>query len=285
MHYLFVELANFEINVSFNLFCEKHGKSARDQHFSCVSQFLYRESMVSQIKSSQEIVLAIEKQQQIANTFSSKINDLKKASTLPIKIVNTKAFVIPRYSENEYLSATLTVKGLKKYYNFFNDDNFQLRTHLMSDQLLTCTPLQYTINDKVTVKVNQAHTQTIQPFKINSNTFRSKMFQWKVGQRTTNNLIPEPEIVRLIESNTNDLPNYKFCTTKCKSCDALCLFLPSDLNADTPIKMADINSELKAHGHPVSRHSKQRGAIKKKARSLLQAVSELKNHYLEYHIL
>jgi hypothetical protein len=150
---------------------------------------------------------------------------------------------------------------------------------------LTCTPLQYTINDKVTMKVNQAHIQTIQPFKINRNTFRSKMFQWKVGQRTTNNLIPESEIVRLIESNTNDLPNYKFCTTKCKSCDVLCLFLPSDLNADTPIKMADIKSELRAHGHPVSRQSKQRGAIKSKSRSLLQAVSELKNHYLEYHIL
>lgn len=33
LHYLFNELSNEKIKVSFNLFGEQHGKSARDQHF------------------------------------------------------------------------------------------------------------------------------------------------------------------------------------------------------------------------------------------------------------
>ena len=67
MHYLFVELAFAEIEVSFNLFCEKHGKNSRDQHFSVVSNFIQQESYVKKLISSQNICDAIEKHQNFAN--------------------------------------------------------------------------------------------------------------------------------------------------------------------------------------------------------------------------
>ena len=40
IHYLFKELADKGITVSFNLFCEKHGKNSRDHHFAVISNYL-----------------------------------------------------------------------------------------------------------------------------------------------------------------------------------------------------------------------------------------------------
>ncbi len=79
MHYLFVELANLGIEVSYNLFCEKHGKNSRDQHFSCVSQFVYNESMIKQLTSSRDICDAIERQQTLANLNTYRRNNLNKS--------------------------------------------------------------------------------------------------------------------------------------------------------------------------------------------------------------
>ncbi len=98
MHYLFTELANLSIQVSFNLFCEKHGKNSRDQHFSCVSNFIYNESMIKQLRSSQDICDAIERQQMLANLNTSRRNCLKRATTQASKCQQTKAFVIPQNS-------------------------------------------------------------------------------------------------------------------------------------------------------------------------------------------
>ncbi len=85
MHYLFVELSNLRIEVSFNLFCEKHGKNSRDQHFSCVSHFVKNESMVKQLTSSKDICDAIERQQMLANLNTSRRNLLKRTSTETFK--------------------------------------------------------------------------------------------------------------------------------------------------------------------------------------------------------
>lgn len=46
---------------------EKHGKSARDAHFSNISRFLEAESLEKTLNTSQDIVDAIIKRQTIAN--------------------------------------------------------------------------------------------------------------------------------------------------------------------------------------------------------------------------
>jgi hypothetical protein len=53
--------------VNLNFFCEKHGKNKRDTHFSNISRFIEAESLVRQLKSSQDIVDAIHKRQESAN--------------------------------------------------------------------------------------------------------------------------------------------------------------------------------------------------------------------------
>jgi hypothetical protein len=82
----------------------------------------------------------------------------------------------------------------------------------------------------------------------------------------------------------NNLPNsysyYTFCTVKCNRFYTKCLFRPSNLNnIDKPIKMQDLNTELKAHGHPCSRKLRERGV--QTSRNLLQTRAESKNHYLD----
>ncbi len=53
--------------VNLNFFVEKHGKSSRDVHFSCISGFIKRESLLYRLKNSQDVVSAITNGQKKAN--------------------------------------------------------------------------------------------------------------------------------------------------------------------------------------------------------------------------
>lgn len=50
-----------------NFFGEKHGKNMRDTHFYRVAQFVKDESLVRKLETSQDVVDAILKRQEIAN--------------------------------------------------------------------------------------------------------------------------------------------------------------------------------------------------------------------------
>lgn len=146
MHYLFVELAQLKIKVSFNLFCERHGKNSRDQHFSTISNFLKQESMVNQLTSSLDICTAIHKQQNIANINNSRFEALQKptSTSKEYRQAQTFAFVVPTHCVSRIKSWKLIVPNLKQHYNFFTDDNsfilmelnpkLFLKTHFMSDR-------------------------------------------------------------------------------------------------------------------------------------------------------
>ena len=62
-----------------NFFAEKHGKNRRDVHFSCVSRFLNAESHLKRIKSSEDIVEAIEQAQ-----WKSNLTRLKKSNIIKV---------------------------------------------------------------------------------------------------------------------------------------------------------------------------------------------------------
>ena len=53
--------------MNLNFFCEKHGKSARDAHFSMVSKFVQAESLRKRLTSSKDVADAIENGQKKAN--------------------------------------------------------------------------------------------------------------------------------------------------------------------------------------------------------------------------
>ena len=53
--------------VNLNYFAEKHGKNARDAHFSKLAQFIKAESLIRRLRNSQDIVDAIISRQNMAN--------------------------------------------------------------------------------------------------------------------------------------------------------------------------------------------------------------------------
>jgi hypothetical protein len=53
--------------VNINYFAEKHGKNARDAHFSNLAKFVKSESLVRRLENSADIVSAINLRQNMAN--------------------------------------------------------------------------------------------------------------------------------------------------------------------------------------------------------------------------
>lgn len=171
-YFLFHELSKEKIFVNWNLFCEKHGKSSRDQHFSVISNFLTQESLEKKLTCSNDIVEAIKKRQRQSN-LSRFINKFEPilywVGELPEK-VNQNIINVDMTSENDYFDAneellsnsddiiddfdndsklydneTLTenkhskrfackIEDLKIYYNLqTKDSSFQLFSTIFSD--------------------------------------------------------------------------------------------------------------------------------------------------------
>ena len=279
MHFLFVELARDGIEVSFNLFCEKHGKNSRDQHFSVVSNFIRQEAFIKKLCSSQDICDAIERHQNFANIDKERMNLLQKQTTKKFKKINTKAFVIPEHNSQQYSMLTLTVQGLRKYYNFFTDRSFRLKTHLMSDQDNFIT-LQTKVASEISkIKVNST-PDLVEPIIVQTNYLNTKMKNWKIMQRTRSDQINISELHSDDSIKNSSINSHSFCNeNKCSSCNTCCKFRLSELNkSNSFLTTTQVNDELKAHGHPKSRKNLDRSN-----RTKDQAKNELKNHYLSYH--
>lgn len=60
-----------------NFFGEKHGKSSRDQHFSIISTFLRNAEITKQLKSTKDVIDAL-------NIEQEKSNQTRKSSKLDI---------------------------------------------------------------------------------------------------------------------------------------------------------------------------------------------------------
>ena len=63
------------------MFCEKHGKSSRDQHFSVLTTFLKTAHITKQLKSTQDVIDALRIEQEKSN---------KQRLVMGLKAVNTK---------------------------------------------------------------------------------------------------------------------------------------------------------------------------------------------------
>lgn len=60
-------IIGINITTSMNFFCEKHGKSMRDAHFSMVTKFINDASMQKKLICTNDVVKAIENGQLLAN--------------------------------------------------------------------------------------------------------------------------------------------------------------------------------------------------------------------------
>ena len=65
--------------VELNWFGEKHGKSSRDQHFSIISVFLKNAEMTKQLKSTNDVIIALKHEQEKSNEIrlSNKLDKIQ----------------------------------------------------------------------------------------------------------------------------------------------------------------------------------------------------------------
>jgi hypothetical protein len=291
IHYLFNELCHLNIYVSLNYFCEKHGKNSRDQHFSEVSYFIQRESLVRRICSSQDICNAIEKQQQIANNNTKRINSKHKDKTTSHRVIqSTKSFVIPMGVTKFVKKKFRVIQNLTSYYNFFNNCSEFMKTHYMSDNEHfnivnfkdSCKRVLIYLEKKGIEKMSDK----VKPNTIKSVTLKKKIFNWNLVQRKnkiSQQLSRISSYSEYSDMNSTQLHTYEFCKEKCQNCKQICSFRISELNNDNEksvVSALKIKTELKLHGHPASRSNKKT----KKQRTLLESMIELKNHYFKFHL-
>ena len=119
-------MAQFNKIVSWNIFCEKHGKSGRDQHFSAISSFLESESLVKRLESTSDIVDALIKRQKIVNKV--RISSKKEPVEFWVGAVDTDLRLVTVARPQR------VIVDLQSYYNFHNNDNFVLQTSIYSDE-------------------------------------------------------------------------------------------------------------------------------------------------------
>jgi hypothetical protein len=282
MHYCFKELLDFKIKVSLNYFCEKHGKSSRDQHFSVVSHFIRKESMIRRLTSSQDICDAIERQQAITNSKNALISRLSnkndKLRRHDFKEIITKLFVIPQLPDS-VLKKSLYVIGIKSFYNFFTDNHFVLKSRLMSDGNNYTLVQVHAIKEKnEPLAINQnKKSDKIEP--VFASSLIRRINKWNELQR---NSIRKDSSCSEDSSSSEDVPieleHLNFCTKKCEECHIAPKFRMDDFKN---LKLFQINEELKLHGHPKSRQIKIKNKIKN--RNIITAKKELFTHYQKYH--
>lgn len=298
LHYLFKELADLEIKVSLNYFCEKHGKNSRDQHFSLISHFLKEESMTKKLTSSQDICDAINKGQLRKNLQNERLSSLQKNTSKTIyKSIKTRSFVIPQH-ENEVRISQLIIKDLRSRYNYFTDDTFLLKTNLMSDQNCCETLKDVKIKHFFQRYDFQNKIDKIEPIIVKKKYLNKKMMKWRISQRRLTDSINNSQVSsdnrytqnfltyssdELIQSKSLD-STLTHCSNKCQECSAVCKYRLSDINQyNENLTHIEINDELKKHGHPKSRRTKIRGRTV--ARTITEAKLELKKHYTTCHLI
>jgi hypothetical protein len=239
--------------------------------------------MVKKLTSSQDICDAIEKRQMLANLNNARISSLQKSQDprKEFKQVQTRSFVVPIHANSNIIHNHLIINNLKRFYNFFTDDSFVLKSHFMSDQRdfeIIETKRKFTPG---VININLKQDR-IEPVSFSSKYMSQKMLNWRIMQRRKSNIITVSQVSsdnRFSENDQREF-SYNYCETKCAGCQSMCQFRLSEINSkNDSLTQIQIINELHAHGHPKSRLNR----VTRTNRRLAQAKIELYNHYITYH--
>ena len=97
-------------------------KDNRDSHFSCLTVFLKSEMMEKKLSSSQDIVDAINKHQNLSNIERIKQNKI------PIRTVA----LIHNYSNDKHINQNI-IQDLKCFYNLYSDSDYKINSKIYTD--------------------------------------------------------------------------------------------------------------------------------------------------------
>ncbi len=248
MHYLFVVLKEEKVNLSFNFFCECHGKNDLDQHFSRVTIFIRNSQIKNQLKSTEDIIYHIMNEQKSSNLWREKINKS------PINVI---ALELRHTNEINELQLGLFIENMKYYYSFNNiNSKLELRTSIFSD---------LSISKQI-------------DFKIEYEKKRKNTIVNEIEKTVKNTELEFPKMLKkflAIEKNLSNFQNPNlFCTELCLKCT-----VPLLNNLSSKTKATIIREELVKHNHIARKYVNKKLKFKSKKEAML----ELKMHYDKCH--
>ncbi len=172
------------------------------------------------------------KQQEIANADNRRINLLMKENTIPYKLIKTQAFVIPSNTGTTIIRNFREIINLKRYYNFFSVNPYEVGSHLMSDQN-KCEIIRFTdkLNIPLVIKRIEKLDQ-VETWNVNVKTFNSKMLNWRILQSNKSNRIDKSQALNYKISDSKINLDYAFCLKNkkdCKLCNQKCQFSLNNL--------------------------------------------------------
>jgi hypothetical protein len=163
------------------------------------------------------------------------------------------------------------VNNLRCYYNFYNNEKFELRSFVLSEHKKSITVKSKDIYDRVELDVDLGPEDIVKKKRIDFSYLLAKTKKIK-------------ELLNKSNLNVNRTYLFNnFCQltkSKCKNCHASCTFKISQLMDDSKkIKVKDLKNELKRHKHPMGR------IINKKVANKEQKINELIQHYENVHCI
>jgi len=125
IYYLFKSLKDEKIQVSYNIFAECHGKSSRDQHFSRISFFIKEAMFNKKLKSTNDVIAAIESGQIKSNATRCE-KQLGPIKTLALEHR-------PELTIKDRFKNLRKILNLRTYYNFHSDKNLTMCSNIYTD--------------------------------------------------------------------------------------------------------------------------------------------------------
>jgi hypothetical protein len=253
--------------VNANWFCEKHGKSNCDAHFSALNKFLEQGSKLKKLTCIDDLIECIESQQFYSNQNKQdfNLNDRLLTNLRCFKL--NPNFINPLNKKKKLPDVNvLKIQRIKSYYNIQLDENFELKTSLLADSPrlfhLPIASIISVVNAKYRNRVSQQVTTKY--LKIKKNCGKKESFFNKLKQLNRN---------VSTTSNTISINNGQIseCKPKCRNCKVNCKYRIEEISQ---LKQKDLRDELKKHGHPSSLIMPNGFQ-----RTTEQEKSELKAHY------
>jgi hypothetical protein len=303
-------LASKGICVNSNYLGEKHGKLARDQHFSIISYYLRRETLKNHIANTTDIAKAINSSQFQSNLYRR---------TQFQHDQEVFAFVLNPNVNEIYRKNTRMIQDITSFYNLQNieiDNEFFLNSTVYSDSKDFIDPrfLNSVIDQERSI-INYQGQPEIGEEPLNIDSYLKHKRQTieillNSVQKTPSRSVSINNLNQGTDSNsrttddatisTSDVPSTsfnneqlnnsgifqipKFCEVKCRNCSIRPIYSIEQLKTINQnrrlIGQVRLNEELSRHGHPKSRKMQNN-----KFRNTEQALSELLEHYRYFHNL
>ncbi len=295
-----------------NYLGEKHGKFARDQHFSIISYYLRRETLKNYIANTTDIANAINSSQFQTNLYrrsqfqhdqevfafvlNPNVNEIYRKKTRMIQDISSLYNLQNIEIDNEYFLNSTVYSDLKDFIDprFLNSviDEERSIINYQGQQEIEEEPLNidsYLKHKRQTIEillnsVQKTPSRSASISNLNQGTDSNSRREATDVARLSTNDVPSTSFHNEQLNNSSAFQIPKFCDVNCRNCSIKPLYSIEQLKTINQnrrlIGQVKLNDELSRQGHPKSRKMQNN-----KFRNTEQALSDILEHYHYFHNL